>query len=155
MQSNLNVCVQCTVLVDTSTETTKLDKLFKLQKRALRICTHSHYLSHSKYIFHKLNTLNIFDINKLQIALFMYRFTNDNLPNSFKGFFTKNKDLHNYNTRNADKYITSNYNLNSIRNSIKYAGPILWNSLQNSLVNYKTINIFKSKYKSQLISHYN
>jgi len=63
-----------------STNTTKIDKLFKLQKKAIRICTKSDYSSHTKQLFHKLNTLNIFDLNKLQTAVLMYRFVNKKSP---------------------------------------------------------------------------
>ena len=138
----------------TSTETTKLDRLFTLQKKALRICTHSQYLSHSKPLFHKLNTLNIFDINKLQTALFMFRYNNNDLPHTFREYFTKNNELHKYNTRNADKYITINHKRNSIRNSILHTGPILWNSLDKTLIDSININTFKFSYKATLINNY-
>ena len=52
----------------------KLDNLFKLQKRAIRTCTNSEYTSHTKELFKKLNTLNMFDINKVQSGIFMHRY---------------------------------------------------------------------------------
>jgi hypothetical protein len=134
--------------------TTKLDKLFIYQKKALRIvCTGSYFRSHSKPLFHDLKTLNIFDINKLQTALFMYRYEYNLLPNSFKGFLSKHKDVHNYSTRNANKY-TVRKNDNLRRNSVSFAGPKLWNSLEPTLTSNKSINSFKINYKKKLISNY-
>ena len=48
---------------------TKLDKLFKLQKKALRICLGCHYRTHSAPLFMKLKILNIFDLYFYSIAL--------------------------------------------------------------------------------------
>ncbi len=139
----------------TQTDSTKIDTLFKLQKKALRFCTDSEYSSHTKHIFHELKTLNIFDLNKLQTALFMYRFENSNLPNSFVDFFIKNNATHNYNTRSGSHLKTIKPSLIINKYSIKYSGSKLWNSLGNELKNSQTIKAFKLKYKKHLISNYN
>ena len=132
----------------------KLDNLFKLQKRAIRICTSSEYTSHTKELFKKLNTLNIFDINKVQIGIFMHRFLNKNLPKSFDNYFYKHNDIHHYNTRNAENLISVKPTSNLIKSSIKYIGPKLWNSLDSNLKTSKTAKSFKAKYKSALIATY-
>ena len=139
----------------TQTNTSKINSLFKLQKKALRLCTNSEYSSHTKHIFHTLNTLNIYDLNKLQTGLFMYRFENNTLPISFQDFFMKNNATHNYNTRSASQLKLIRPNLNINKYSIKYSGSKLWNSLDSELKNSKTINSFKSNYKKTLISKYN
>ena len=138
----------------TSTKTTKIDKLFIIQKKALRACTNSHFLSHTKGIFHDLETLNIFDINRLQTALFMYRLENDELPRSFKGFLNKNNETHNYNTRTAFQFKPIKPILDINKFSIKYCGPKLWNSLNSNLQNSRTIKHFKNCYKNNLVSNY-
>ena len=48
---------------------TKLDHIFLLQKKAVRICTKSSYLSHTDPLFKSL-----YDINTLQIAIFMFKY---------------------------------------------------------------------------------
>ena len=138
----------------TSTNTSKLDTIFKLQKRALRIINNADYTSHTKTMFHNLETLNIFDLNKLQTALFMYRFDNNTLPRSFSNYFSKHSDVHNYNTRNAHKYITSKPTTNLIKYSIKYTGPKYWNLLNVKLTQCKSIKSFKSAMKEELIKKY-
>lgn len=137
-----------------STDRTKIDKLFIYQKKALRICAGTSYDSHSMPLFYDFNTLNIFDINKLQSALFMFRFNTNALPNSFGGFFSKHKDLHSYNTRNANNFVINNIKTKIHRHSIIYNGPKIWNSLDTSLTNCKQINRFKNSYKKKLISEY-
>ncbi len=138
----------------TSTNTTKLDDIFKLQKRALRIINNSNYTSHTKTMFKELKTLNIFDLNKLQTAIFMYRYKTNTLPNSFINFFSKHSDVHNYNTRQANKYITAIPSSNFVKHSIKYTGPKLWNTLNSNIANSKTLNTLKSKLKSEFLKSY-
>ena len=102
----------------------------------------------------KLNTLNIFDINKVQTGIFMHRFLNNNIPKSFENYFHKHNDIHHYNTRNAENLISVKPTSNLIKNSIKYIGPKLWNSLDSNLKTSKTTKSFKVKYKTEIISNY-
>ena len=138
----------------TSNNPTKLNNLFKLQKRAIRICTGSYYSSHTKQLFNKLKTLNIFDLNKLQTAIFMHRYLNNNLPKSFDCFFSKYKDIHHYNTRNANNFVPIKPTLNMTKYSIKYTGPKIWNSLNLNLISSSSVQNFKANYKEHLISKY-
>ena len=48
-------------------------KLFKLQKRALRIGPNSSYLCHAKPLFEKFDTLNIFELYDKNLGIFMYK----------------------------------------------------------------------------------
>ena len=105
-------------------------------------------------MFHNLETLNIYDLNKLQIALFMYRYNNKTLPNSFSKYFSKHSDVHKYNTRNAQKYITTRPTTSLIKYSIKYTGPKTWNILKSKLTQCKSIKVFKSIMKEELIKNY-
>ena len=76
-----------------------LERLHKLQKRAVRIITHSSYLSHSKPIFMKLGVLPIYQLYEYNLGIFMFLFNKQLLPNMFNSLFNRNSDVHNYNTR--------------------------------------------------------
>ena len=52
----------------------KLEKIYRLQKKALRICSNSDYYAPSKPIFNHFQTLNIFDINNLKICTIMQQY---------------------------------------------------------------------------------
>ena len=59
----------------------RMDVLFKLQKRAIRICTNSNYRAHSAPLFRKLKTLNVH-------VLFLYLYhTIIVLPSSISSMF--------------------------------------------------------------------
>jgi len=124
-----------------------LNKLFRLQKRALRIVSNSHYLCPTKPIFEKYGVLNIFDMYKKEMAIFMFKYNNNLLPSSFNGTFTKHQDNHSYNTRN--KY---DFQL-PVQKGLKTAfstGPKIWNDLPNHLKTALTLKQFKTRLSSHL-----
>ena len=128
-----------------------LNKLFKLQKRALRIISNSHYLSSSKPLFAKYNVLNIFDMYKKETGIFMYKYKNDMLPKSFDGIFTEHKSNHSYNTRNKCDYLLGIHRIKNILNT----GPKIWNELPKHVKCSKTIGQFKKNIKDIVSSLFN
>ena len=71
------------VLIWGDTCKTYLDKIFKLQKRAIRTISNSHYRSHTRPLFSKFNILNVHDTFKLNLGIFMYRYHSNQLPPIF------------------------------------------------------------------------
>ena len=92
------------VLIWGNTCKTYLDKIFKLQKWAIRTISNSHYRSHTGPLFSKFNILNVHDTFKLNLGIFMYRHHSNQLPPIFSTYFTKHVQTHNYPTRNAQDY---------------------------------------------------
>lgn len=134
---------------------TYLDKLVKLQKWAIRTITNSHYRSHAEPLFKESNILNINDMYKLELGVFMYKFSINDLPVAFDDYFTKRTNIHDYPTRFAnDLNLTKNKKVFS-DHCIRSTGPSLWNQLDETLKNTKTINHFRKMLKQNLISTYN
>ena len=132
----------------------RLNSILLLQKKALRICTNSNYLAHTNPLFHQLKTLNVFDINRLQTAIFMFKYTNNQLPAPFDHLFTFNKDIHSYPTRNSQNFHLVNPKLLVSHKSIRHHGPDIWNSLSESVKACKTLYSFKAILKKELIACY-
>lgn len=134
---------------------TRLVSIFKKQKQAIRICTLSHYLAHSSPIFHSLNLLNIFDIYKYLVGIFMYRYINNTLPLSFHDMFQLNSDIHSHFTRNSMKFrLPKPQNSLDIR-SIRYTGPKILNEIENCISDATTLNVFKRKLNQHFVNSYN
>ena len=100
---------------------TYIDKIFIIQKNALRIISFSEFNAHTDPLFKKLKILKIKDLITLQNCLFVHDFINNKLPKSFNNTFNKLKDVHTINTRSAiagNLYVpfsnTTRYGLNSI-----------------------------------------
>ena len=70
-----------------STYVTNLNRIYCLQKRAVRAITNSDYRAHSAPLFSKLGILDIYQINTFQIAKFMYCYHNNLLPPLFFNLF--------------------------------------------------------------------
>ena len=78
-----------------------LDKIFKLQKWAIRTISNSHYRSHTRPLFSKFNIFNVHDTFKLNLGIFMYRHHSNQLSPFFFQRILLNMVKHSYQTRNA------------------------------------------------------
>lgn len=143
----------CNIVWATSSKT-KINSIYLLQKKAVRICTDSQYLAHSRPLFHQLKTLTLFDINSLHSLLFIYKYLNNMLPHSFQNFYTLNNAVHSYPTRSSSYIHLVNPKLLIAHKSIRHHGPDLWNPLPEVIKSSTTLSSFKSKVKTMLLSEY-
>ena len=121
-----------------------IKKIFLLQKRAIRLITHSHYLSESAPLFQETNILPIQDAISLQTCLFMFQCHNHMLPKSLQEYFKVNSLYHSYQTRNSNNYHLPLPRTLLTKRSVFYFGPVFWNSLPNSIKLCKSHNQFKT-----------
>ena len=133
---------------------TKINSLFLLQKRAIRTITNSNYLTHTEPLFDRLKTLKIQDIHSLQTGVFMYKFTNNQLPELFNNFFDLNSNIHTYPTRHSTDFHLENPRTILAQKSIKHHGPDVWNTLPYNIKRCCSLGIFKASLKEYLISTY-
>ena len=80
----------------------KSSRLFKLQKRAMRIITCSKYNAHTDPIFKKLNLLKFSDIYDICLLKFYYKFKKNTLPLYFNDCICSNS-VHQYPTRGRNE----------------------------------------------------
>ena len=125
----------------------KVDSLLRLQKKALRICYHSHYLAHTDPLFHHFKTLKIYDIHTYQTAIFMYKFSTDTIPTSFRNIFIYNRDIHSYPTRHSSDFHLTNPKLIIAHKTIRHHGPDVWNNLPNDIKQAASLLSFKASLK--------
>lgn len=128
-----------------------LNRIFLLQKRAVRIICHKPFLSPSRPLFLKLNILPISLLHDFQLCVFMYSYYHNLLPEIFCNIFQSNNDIHRYNTRtSADTRVI--YGHSSFSNSIFLCqGPTIWNKLPPKLKQCASLNSFKHHLKLHLI----
>ena len=107
--------------------------------------SNSHYRSHSKPLFFKYGILNVYDAYRLEVGIFMYKYYTDSLPKSFDDFFVKRSDFHNYHTRNSNDYQHTRNKKVFTDHAIRTAGPILWNSLNDTFKNMYSVRHFQKK----------
>ena len=147
--------INYSVLIWGNTSKINLDKIFKLQKWAIRTISNRHYRSHTGPLFSKFNVLNVHDTFKLNLGIFMYKHHSNQLPQIFSTYFTKHVQTHNYQTRNAQDYSINKTKKMFSDCAIRNYGPSFWNSLDKTVKQCKTTKHFRNQLKSVLLSEYN
>ena len=91
------------------------------------------------------------DINDYMIGIFMYNYMDGNVPNASQNCFHINRNIHDYDIRNADDIQVPYGRLDIKRFSIIIAGTNLWNSLPVYVTNASTIHLCKRYLKNYLL----
>ena len=60
-----------------------LNKILHIQKRAIRIVNHKHFLAHANMLFFTNNVLEITDLFLYNVGIFMYKLLQNDLPDVF------------------------------------------------------------------------
>ena len=141
----------CNIIWATSSSVA-LDKLFRLQKRAIRLVANSDWNAHSAPLFLDLKVLTIHQLNLLQVASFMYKVNNNLLPQYFIDMFLFNHSVHSHNTRQCNLYHVPYHRLVLTSNSIRVFGVNLWNNICDDIRNSKSLQSFRTKYKLCIIN---
>ena len=102
-----------------------LNKLSVYQKRAIRIISAAAFRTLAADLFKGHRQLTLVDINKLQIAIFVFKSLNILLPSVFMDYFKCNSELHLHFTRSANNLHIIRYNINTRYFSTKVQGPIV------------------------------
>ena len=133
------------------------NRIFKLQKRALRIMTCSKYNAHTDPIFKKLKLLKIQDIFNVQNLKIYYKYKIAKLPQYFMTMFTINADIHPYGTRQSSHLHHGITRTTKVRKCIRYLLPILIDNTSQDIldkVGTHSIEGFSFYVKTRTIEDY-
>ena len=126
-------------------------KLIRIQKRAARIVTGNfdYEKSCGTDIMKNLKWPSLGQRRDYFLATLMYRCINGTAPTRLCNEIEMYFDRHDFNTRNADtlNVIIPKPNLESFKQSFKFAGAITWNDLPDELQNAISLDSFKYNYK--------
>ena len=140
-----------------STSLGTLDCLLKLQKKAVRILSNASYNTHTPPLFKTLRILKVEDINKLQVACFIYNSLSSNAPIELIEFYKTFKftsALNPYSTRSGNHLQIAKYRLNVRKFCIFCNGVSLWNSLPDSIRLASSIYCLKKLYSDYILNFY-
>ena len=138
-----------------------IDRIFKIQKNALRIITKSEFNAHTNPLVRELKILKLVDQITLLNCLFVHDYLNKRLPKSFDNTFVKLDEMNSINTRNSTLgciYIPrvnpTSYGLNSIIRK----STVSWNYYTQKFKNVNLTNLSRNqlmnKIKNNMISTY-
>ena len=130
---------------------TRLERLIKLQKRAVRLVTKSGYLEHTGPLFKKTKILTVNNVNALQVSIFMFKYYSHFLPAAFDGWFNVNSDFHEHNTRSKNDCHVMCCKTKLRAFSIKIHGPLVWNKIESEIKAATSMSTFKKLVKNILL----
>ena len=137
---------------------TKLQKIYTLQKRCIRILTFSDFLEHTNPLFISLKLLKLCDVLQGEVLKYFFRLHMGQLPPIISTLFTYNNTVHNHCTRSSSSLHIPSFNtINYGKNSLRYKGASDWNNFYKDLTNNKrilTLSSFKTLFKLECFKTY-
>ena len=130
-----------------------LNPLINLQKRSVRIITHSHYRSHTEPLFSKLDILPFGKLVQYRISLTMFKFHHGQVPDSISSIFQLNSDVHSYNTRRKFALRSFRGNHEFIYNTFSFQAVYIWNEISRCVSTNVSFPKFKKISKAYIQSH--
>jgi hypothetical protein len=122
------------------------DKLQKLQNRAARIITRSNYEIRSSQILNNLNWPTLEDGRMKQESCLMLKVFHKLGPSYLSQPFNRANLIHSHGTRGHDyNFVIPKPSTSFLKNSLKYNGAIVWNSIPIEIRNSTSLKIFKNK----------
>ena len=112
----------------------KLNRIEKLQKKALRWITCSNYNAHTDPLFKELKVLKVKDIFTQMKLKCYHKFTNKNLPNKLLSLpFKSRQEIHSYSTRGSGELFVNRVNTTRAKQSLKYDIPVVVNNTPKNI----------------------
>ena len=138
-----------------STYKTYLDKLEKLQNKALRIIFKTPLRDPITPLYCRSGILKLNDLFYFEVAKLMHQIIHKKSPNNFESYFTYSSNISAYSTRqkSANHLFLPRFHTSRTQRSIKYLGSKIWNSIPYD-IRILPFTKFKSSYKFHLLSKY-
>ena len=136
-----------------SAKTTAMRKLRSLQNKILRYMTNTPRQTSVVDQYSRLNILSLDNLYVLEISKFMYRNSETSLPLAFDGYFRPIG--HDYNTRTTttESLMTPRPSTDFGKQSIKYTGVKVWNSLPFNIQSASNYTQFGSLVKTHILEN--
>lgn len=128
---------------------THLKPVIQIQKKGIRTVTFSHYLDATAPLFKQLNILSFKKLVIQRIALVMFKYHIDVLPDPVRNLFSLNYERHNYNTRQNNDLQISLGRGENVYKLFSFHGVHIWNHLSKKInidVSYACFKNLSRKY---------
>ena len=121
----------------------ELNKLQKLQNRAARVLTSSTFDTRTEYLFQVLSWRKLESQRQIQKACMVYKSLNGLAPVYLRSRFVERSAVTDYSLHNTkEKLAVPLPRTNFLKNSFRYSGAVLWNSLPTHVRKARTLESF-------------
>ena len=132
-----------------------MDRILKLQKRAIRIVTDSDRKALSKPLFQRLGWVTVTQRADYQTAVLVFKSLRGLAPNYLRNLFSYRVVEHDHCLRSSlQNNILSVPNIrgNGFKSSFSYKGSVTWNSLPDTVRLTTDIDSFKRLCKKHILN---
>ena len=129
----------------------KFNRLFVLQKRAIRVISFAKYRTNIDTLFVKTGLLKLCDINKYAFGKFMFRWYHGKTPQLFETSFKFLHSNHTYGTRQNKHLQKPKVRTEYGKNRFLFRGPLIWNCILDAKVNVEVSESVYSKSVKQCL----
>ena len=133
---------------------TQLERLFLVQKRAIRTISNASFRAHTDNLFYEHGFLKVEDLFHLQLGSLMYNLVKGTLPVALASIFVKNNQVHDHKTRQSSKFHLPRCRTQFMLNTLVSTGPRFWNSLDENVTQAASLCTFKRKLKLSYLAKY-
>ena len=120
------------------------ERIFKLQKKAIRAINCLPYNSHTNDYFKSMQLLKVEDIYKQRALYFIFN------SNSI----TTHENIHEYNTRNSNNIVLPRFHRAKTQSTVFYKGIVLWNDLPQAIREIRFKGAFMNSLKTLFLNDY-
>jgi Reverse transcriptase (RNA-dependent DNA polymerase) len=120
-----------------------INRVFKLQKRAIRLLSGVAPRDSCQPLFITLNILPLPALYIFQVLVFSKKYTQ---------YFQNSKFQHSYNTRNKDLFMLEKHRTAKYESGLLYCAELFYNKLPQNIRTINEIHIFKLKLKEYLLN---
>ena len=126
------------------------NKIFKVQKKIVRLITGSPFRAHTNPLFSRLAMLKLEDMKKIEMCKFIY----NNLDEENFFNFSTRSSVHSHDTRNRSLLNLPQPRSNLLLNSIFFEGIRVFNDLDSDVKMSCDVQSFKYKMKRDFLNSY-
>ena len=134
-----------------SAKTTAMRKLRSMQNKVLRYITNTPRYTSVADQYSRLSLLNLDDLYTLEISKFMFRNSETSLPSAFDEYFRPIGHEYNTRARTSENLTTPRPRTEFGKQSIKYTGVKIWNSLPSTVQDASSYESFCTLVKAYIL----
>ena len=131
-----------------------INKLFVIQKKAIRAISNLNYNDHTNIHFKNLKILKLQDVFKENIMVFFFNTLKMNMNANVSPLLSYRQNIHNYETRNRSKLNIPLLRKSQTQSAFLYQGIKEWNSLPPAVSDIKTSKQLRLWLKNFYLSRY-
>ena len=128
------------------------NRIFALQKKAVRAVIGTHSKAHTNIIFHSLQILPFESLIRFNSLIFMFKYSEMKVPSTFLNTWpTVYQQNPNRLTRSANELYIQRVLINILNNHPFFILPRIWNDFKETFKTTTKLTIFKRQLKRYLL----